>query len=456
MKSNPKFTTGLLLALTILLLVFTLTSCEKYLDAKSDQTISTPSTITDLEGILDNYTIINARYPSAAEVASDSFYLVDADWASLAERQRYFYMWQKFDDIGSDYSSSYGAIASANIILETLPKVAGSDAARNNNIEGSAKFVRASYHFIVSQMFAKAYDATTAITDLGIALRLTSDPEQVSVRSTISETYKAIISDLQSAIALLPIVPKFKYKPGKPAAYGMLSRVYLSMRDYTRAGLYADSCLQLYSKLLDYNTISITSTTPFAQFNDEVIYDTRSSGQPAALANTKARIDTTLYLSYAANDLRKVIFFKSNTNGSKAFKGNYTGLTNATLFTGIATDELFLTKAECAVRNSNIPLALQTFNQLMVTRWKTGTYIPITMTDPAQLLSLILQERNKELLFRDLRWTDLRRLNKEPAFAKSIYRKLNGTLYELKPNDLRYVFEIDANVVNIGGQIQNP
>lgn len=455
MKAKITFTLKSLRMAVIVLVTLTLGSCQKYLDAKSDQSIATPSSITDLEGMLDNYNFLNATYPSAGEVASDSYYLVDADWASLSDRQRNFYLWQKFDDIGADYVSPYQTIAYANIMLETLPKIQINDISRINNIRGSAMFIRGSCHYALAQLFAKAYDQATADADPGIALRLTSDPEQLPVRSTVSETYGSVISDLQTAIPLLSVSPVLKYRPSKPAAYGMLARVYLSMRDYVHAGLYADSCLQLYNKLLDYNTISTTSTPPFVRFNDEVIYDCKSS-PPAALTNTKARVDTVLYTSYAANDLRKSIYFKTNTNGSQSFKGNYTGLTNASVFTGIATDEMYLIKAECAVRNNNIVSGQQFINQLLQTRWKTGTYSPVTLTDAKQLLTLIIRERNKELLFRSLRWTDLRRLNLEAGFAQTIYRKLNGNQYTLDPGNLRYVFEIDMNAVRISGLIQNP
>src|SRR5258708_3782410 len=98
-------------------------SCTKYLDAKPDQTIATPSTIEDLEGILDNYNYINARYPSASEVSSDDFYLISSNWSSLIEPQRNFYVWQKYDNYVGDYTAPYSALEFANIILDALPKI---------------------------------------------------------------------------------------------------------------------------------------------------------------------------------------------------------------------------------------------------------------------------------------------------------------------------------------------
>lgn len=443
------------LSALLLVMLLAMPACKKYLEAKPDQKITTPSTIDDLEGMLDNYSALNTHYPSASEVSADNFYLTDADYASLVERQRNFYLWQKYDDIGGDYTAPYNSIFYANIMLETLDKLPGSDPAKMNEIRGSALFLRGSYHYALAQLFAAPYDEQTAGTDLGIPLRLKSDIADLPIRSTIAATYTSIITDLKAAVPLLPASPLLKYRPSKPAAYAVLARVYLAMRKYDQAGLYADSCLQLYHTLIDYNTISAGSTIPFKQFNDEVIYDARTS-PPAALSTARARIDTVLFQSYAANDLRKTVFFKSNANGSKAFKGNYTGLSNASLFTGCATDEVLLIRAEAAVRNGNAQPALNDLNALLVTRYKSGTYVPVTTTDTGQLLTLILQERRKELLYRTLRWTDLRRLNKETATAQTLYRNIGGTRYTLQPGGLRYTFQLDRNAVNISGLTQNP
>ncbi|MBD1395143.1 RagB/SusD family nutrient uptake outer membrane protein [Mucilaginibacter glaciei] len=430
-------------------------SCKKYLDAKPDQSIATPSTIEDLEGILNAYSTINGRYPSASEVASDDYYLVTADFNSLIDPQRFYYSWQKLPNFVGDYKSPYQAIEYCNIILDELPKVSGGNVIRKNSVQGNALFVRASYHYALSQLYAKVYNQSTAGSDLGIALRLTSDIAIKPVRSTVADTYGSVLNDLKQSIPLLPAISDVKYRSSKAAAYGMLARVYLAMSDFTNAGLYADSALSNYNKLIDYNTLTVSAAIPFKQFNDEVIYDSKAAG-PQALSQSKARVDTLLYASYSTNDLRRNVLFKVNPNGTVAFKGNYTGVAGASLFTGIATNELYLIKAETAVRNGDSRTALTALNSLLVTRWKSGTFVPYAISDQKQLLGIILKERRKDLPFRSLRWTDLRRLNMEPDYAKILVRNLTGGTYTLEPNGLRYVFQIDQDAVNISGLQQNP
>jgi len=95
-------------------------------------------------------------------------------------------------------------------------------------------------------------------------------------------------------------------------------------------------------------------------------------------------------------------------------------------------------------------------NHLLITRWAAGTYVPHTAVDMDDALQQILTERRKELLFRGLRWTDLRRLNKEQRWALTLYRNAGGIPCILTPNDRRYVYPIPDSVLSMNpGMSQN-
>jgi len=167
-------------------------------------------------------------------------------------------------------------------------------------------------------------------------------------------------------------------------------------------------------------------------------------------------IDSVLFGSYDANDLRKTIFFKNLGTGlGYSFKGNYDGSIFGQLFNGIAVDELYLLRAEAQARLGNKDAAMADINTLLQKRYKTGFFVPLTATTAADALRKVLTERRKELVGRSRRWFDLRRLNQDPNFAISIYRKVNGTTYQLAPNDNRYTFYIPLNVVALTGMEQN-
>src|SRR5690606_11174240 len=132
-------------------------------------------------------------------------------------------------------------------------------------VKGWALFVRSFAFFDLARNFAPAYDKVDAEVKLGIPLRLTADVDKVEDRATLAVTYAQIISDLEQASILIPegVPARNRNRPSKEAVFGLLSRVYLTMGDYANALLYAEYCLSLYDRLIDYNSISLESDSPF-------------------------------------------------------------------------------------------------------------------------------------------------------------------------------------------------
>jgi len=72
------------------------------------------------------------------------------------------------------------------------------------------------------------------------------------------------------------------------------------------------------------------------------------------------------------------------------------------------------------------------------------------------VLDLVLKERRKELVFRGLRWTDIRRLNQAtPSII--LKRRVNGKEDSLMPGDKRFVLPIPPDVIAFNSDMpQNP
>jgi hypothetical protein len=140
-------------------------------------------------------------------------------------------------------------------------------------------------------------------------------------------------------------------------------------------------------------------------------------------------------------------------NNRIGFKGSYSNYEGE--FSGIATDELYLNRAECFARAGNITNALNDLNTLLIKRYKTGSFVSLTALTASAALVLVLQERRKELVIRFTRWMDIKRLNKEGA-GITIRRLVHGQLYSLSPNDLRYALPIPEDVIALSGIQQNP
>lgn len=441
----------------IIVCIVALCSCKKYLDAKPNKALQVPSSVADLQALLDDDYYMNGQNGiSFDESSADDFYLTDDVYNQFDQPNRDTYIWnnKNYSNTPNDWYNLYNIINVANVVLDNIGKVPvnGGNQAAWNNAKGSALFFRANSLLRGAFIFCKAYDESTAAQDYGMALRLTSDFNQPSSRATLHETYARILKDLGEAASLLPGQPVKVTRPSEASAYALLARTFLSMRRYDSCLKYANLSLQIKSNLADFNTLSQTVSYPFRRYSIEDMFDDVTS-QSNYYASSKyyGRIDTMLYNSYDSNDLRKVIYFKAEAGGY-SFKGSYA---RSIPFIGVATDEVYLMRAECYARLGYINAALDDLNTLMVTRWKAGAFVPFTAASSTDALAIILQERRKELPFRSLRWMDIKRLNKEGA-GIVLTRMINGVTYTLLPNDNRYALALPADIIRMTGMPQNP
>jgi hypothetical protein len=437
-----------------------LTGCQKYLDVKPDKSMAVPSTLQDVQAILDRPEDMNSGYPGLGEIAGDNYFLPLAVYESFSVPEyRDNYIWKRTPVYRLQWTSAYRAVFCANTALFHLNDIkAGTvqDELLKTELRGRALFFRAYAFLQLVQVFAKAYDPGTAASDLGIVLRLNPDITIRSRRSTVQESYDRIIADLQEAAQLLaPERPMYATRPSRAAAYAVLSRTFLSMRDYERAGLYADSALQLHGEILDYKSIPTGRPYPFEPYNEEVVFFSQLNGQTNLQPNN-ARVDTGLYASYAESDTRRRLFFTVNGDGTMSFTGNYAATTSNAQFNGMTTAELLLIRSECHVRAERFAEAKADIALLLKHRYMGDVQAMLLDKNGDELLTFLLDERRKELLFRGLRWTDLRRLSKEDQFKKDLKRQLGTETFTLPAADLdAYTFLIPVEALENSDIVQN-
>jgi hypothetical protein len=433
-------------------------SCKKYLDAKTDKKLVIASSISDAQALMDNSSTLGGYCPSDGTVMADDYFLLDDYFDTRQVIQQNEFLWdsQAMTDDGT-FSDSYQAILTCNVALETLTKISpsSSELASYNLAKGAALFYRAYRHYMLMTIYCLQYDKVTAGSDLGIPYKTSSDINEVLSRPSLQSNYDAVISDLKTATQILPTNTTFPTRPTKQAAFGMLARIYLSMNDYTNAFANADSCLNIYNTLMDYNDYVASGTnTPFRRFNVEDIFHNTSYAL-TMLQYSNCNIDSSLYNSYNSSDLRKTLFYVQNPEGYYSFRGWYDENIDGGPYGGIATDEIYLIRAECYARAGNAGAAMADLNTLLRKRYD-HTFTDLTATDTQNALDIILTERRKELVMRNnLRWTDLKRLNKDPHYAKTLTRFQHGQTYTLPPNDLRYALLIPPTEIQLSGMEQN-
>lgn len=456
-----------LLYTILLALTFSCKKQNEWLDVKSNKSDVIPSTMEDFQALLDNYNVMNTNYPAIGIIGADNSYVSDATALSAGEPQeRNAYKWAS--DIyennlvsGIDWAHPYKIIEYANVVLDGLQNSGLQKNTISDNIKGQALFFRAFSYYHLLQIFSKQYNPNAAGQDLGVPLKLEPDINPFLARSSLQEVYDQILTDLTNSEALLQVNSSYKTRPSKSAAQTMLAKVYLNMGNYVKAKEYCDLVLKNKNSLLDLNTLNASLVYPLptlqSNSNPEIIFYSITFHWAFNNPNNSLVSDE-LYQLYDDNDLRKTIFFRTNPNGSHRFRGSYSG--SASLFNGLSTNEILLIRAECMARIGDYERAMTDLNTLLKERWKkvngVSTYVAQTANNENSALTLILLERRKDLPFSgNLRWEDLKRLNNDPRFAKTLKRTINGQQYTLPPNDNRYVYPVPPIETNINTKIIN-
>ncbi|MCF0055089.1 RagB/SusD family nutrient uptake outer membrane protein [Dyadobacter sp. CY356] len=428
-----------------------LCACDSdFLDKKPQKSLLIPKTADDFQALLDNSDDLMNKTPVLPLVADGDFWVTEPVFQNLYKETKDTYLWSgETQNQLTDWDSPYQQVFYANVALDGVSKLSGEQAGR---IRGRALFYRAFGFYQLLVQFAAPYQNSQAQSDQGIPLPLTADVGRILKRSTLSESYQQVLDDLINAIPILEDVPQYLTRPSKPAALALLARVYLSMGEYEKAADFSQQALDIKNTLIDYNTLDTTLAVsfplPLVSGNPEILYYSR--GLTTFFADPAVMVDSTFYRSYQSADLRKSLYFTPSLN----FKGSYTGTTFP--FGGLTTSELYLIKAECQARMVGVEQSMKTLNSLLEKRFKRTSFRPVTSGSAQQALTLILDERKKEMVLRGVRWGDLKRLNLQQGLAVKLTRSMGGKSYELPANDKRYLFKIPLDELSANEIPQNP
>ncbi|MCQ2311081.1 MAG: RagB/SusD family nutrient uptake outer membrane protein [Paludibacteraceae bacterium] len=167
-------------------------------------------------------------------------YFTFADITASTNVDSPFWIWQ----------CCYQNIAVANHALKAIDQVESQTGEKLNAERAEALMIRAYNHFILVNVFCKAYrDENLSKQDVGIHymkdVETTVRPQYD--RSTVAEVYKNIEADLVAALETYGVddgyysVPKYHFN--KSAAYAFAARFYLFIRKYDKVIEYANLVL---------------------------------------------------------------------------------------------------------------------------------------------------------------------------------------------------------------------
>jgi len=441
-------------------------SCKKYIDIVPKGT----AVIETTQQFYEMVSMPNRGYPiNNFQYLSDDQYMKESNVIGINKTVDIINF--TFDDTdirtnllkgSSMYNQSYAYINRWNMIISLVDNSTG-DNAMKLLAKSEAKVHRAFDHFLLVNVYAKAYDPATAATDGGICIMDKFDLEAQPVKSTVQQVYDFIQKDLDEAIPNLQATPIDVYHPSLAYAWALKAKVHLFKREFTQAKEAAMKSLSYNDKIFDMvaytaqggpNTVAV-----IAPNNPEVLSYTHMTGYNEMNFAYQYVISPELKTLFGTNDARYNLFFNSTNAtwldigaGTAFWNMAYTKYFYSTV--GLKTTEVYLMLAECYARESNFTEAAATLNKIRAKRITSGTVnlaVPTTVKDA---VNMVIAERRKELLFGFNRFFDLKRYNLDPDFAKTIVRVfpvVNKTVpqqtYTLPPNSRMYIIPFPQDVM---------
>jgi tetratricopeptide repeat protein len=441
--------------------VVMLTGCNDYLDIKPKGE-KIPKTVTDYETLL-NYESVQKVSDTYPTYLTDDVYLPDVAQGtatpglnSVDQSILNLYLFKKdvFGEAQDDgfWFASYNRIYYYNTVIDNIMDAEGPSEQQKHSIRAEALISRALEYLYLVNGYAKHYDVRTAETDPGVPLILDEDISKKDlVRASVKDVYAQIQSDLQAALPNLPAQPKGNaFRASKAAGYGILAKMYLYMGNYTEALKAANEVLEINNSLLDlkkYAVVKVQSSigrtnVPQDIDNPENIY-IKFAPYVYGLSSKVFGSDELISL-FSEDDMRLQVYFTKNFRNIPTDKYVWAPYLRANL--AVSSPEIYLIAAECEAREGSIERAIALINKLRDNRIKNNT--DIVATDRNDALQKVLEERRRELAMSGMvRYIDLKRLNQESQFAKTVTHVTGEGTFSLEPNSPLYVLPIPAKVM---------
>lgn len=438
-----------------------LTGCNDYLDIKPKGE-KIPTTVSDYETLL-NYESVQKVSDTYPAYLTDDVFLPDVAEGtatpglnSVDQSIRNLYLFKKevFGDAQDDgfWFASYNRIYYYNTVIDNIMDADGSDEQQKLSIRAEALISRALEYLYLVNGYAKYYDVRTAESDPGVPLILDEDISKKNlVRASVKDVYAQIQSDLQTALPNLPMQAKGNaFRASKAAGYGVLAKMYLYMGNYAEALKAANAVLEMNNSLLDLKKYAVVkaqssigrTNVPQDIDNPENIY-IKFAPYVYGLSSKVFGSDELISL-FSEDDMRLQVYFTKNFRNIPTDKYVWAPYLRANL--AVSSPEIYLIAAECEAREGSIERAIALINKLRDNRIKNNT--DIVATDRNDALQKVLEERRRELAMSGMvRYIDLKRLNQESQFAKTVTHVTGEGTFSLEPNSPLYVLPIPAKVM---------
>ena len=343
------------------------------------------------------------------------------------------------------WKAAYAYIYQCNISIEGLRKSTGVTAEIKKRLLGEVQFVRALCYYYLVNLYG----------DVPLALSTNADVNTLLARAPEVQVYKQIEADLLAAFDALP-GDRPNTAPTRYAAQALLARVYLHMKNWSKAEEMASAVINsgLFVLQTDLNTV-------FKSVSKEIIFQWAPVAEKMNAAegfifiqfNPGVRptysLTKSLLGAFEAGDLRRQHWVKASAANVFNYPYKYTiyQSTSPTEYNVVLRlAEQYLVRAEALARQSRIAEAVADINMIRSRAQLPGISTAINIDECFQAIE---QERRVELFAEwGHRWFDLKRTNRADAvlsIAKGNNWHSNDQLYPIPFSELETAPNLKQN-----------
>ena len=448
-----------LISFVMLLTLFS--GCEDFLERDPEDKISNDNLLSDLEGVTyalvgcyndlcDGY-YYRTNWQVINELRGGNVKVKASLTSGYIERFIPFYGFGLESDdheVENIYEHLYQVLAEANNILEVLDEIPDATEAQRDHIRGELLTIRAMVHFDLLRMFTYPYDYQANAQHHGIVVN-TSTPDVLSKpsRSSVYESYKQIVTDLEEAIGLLnddeKHGPTRKMWIGPDVAKALMARVCLYKQDWNGAIEYSTHLIEDATYGLvpgdmlasGYESGSPTQETIWILDNSQDVSESLSKfmGVPDIADKTELAATGDLLSLYSENDYRRdlLVEFSGDTVSLK-YRSSGNIESDIELF---RLAEMYLIRAEAYAR---IGKEVQARADLQTIRQRANPAAAQPSFSGEELIQEILTEKRRELAFEGHLFYDLKRTGSDIVREDCNATENHNVTYP----SFRYVFPI--------------
>lgn len=441
------------LYLNLILLFFTLHSCESFVD------VELPASQLNSSAVFQDYATADAALTNIYSKIRDRGFLTGNASGLSSKLGTYtdemipyglpantsfnFYyttILPSNPEISEYWNTAYNQIYAANAIIEGVAKSTNIAPERMNQLTGEALFIRALSHLYLVTLFG----------DVPYVIETDYRKNSVAARMPTAQVYDRIIKDLEESGKLLINTASSpnRSRPDQFAVKALLARTYLYNSMYAEAANEASAVINksdVFELEIDLNQVFLLNSSETiwqlqsatqGQNTKEGLNFIFLSGPPSLVA-----LSENLVNSFTSDDLRKSSWIKSVKDGTSIwfhpFKYKQKNYTTSSLEYSIVfrLAEQYLIRAEARARQGDLIGAVEDLNKIRNRAGLQNT----TAGTKEELLQSILQERRLEFFSEyGHRFFDLKRFNELDAQLSLIKPswKSYGALFPIPQNEI--------------------